>query len=78
MKKIDSPVKTGKLKLKPMSTIFLHWKITVEECENIILTLQKKGFKAIYDAKAKTIKTTATKREIGKLFKKSTKGIQAY
>ena len=78
MKKTDSPVKTEEPKPKTMSTIFLHWKVTVEECENIILTLQKKGFTAIYDAKAKVIKTTATKREIRKLFKKSTKGIQAY
>lgn len=76
MKKTDSLVKAEKP--RTMSTIFLHWKITVEECENIILMLQKKGFTAIYDAKAKVIKTTATKREIGKLLKKSKKGIQAY
>ena len=78
MKKTDSLTGAGKPKPRTMSTIFLHWKITVEECENIILALQKKGFTAIYDAKAKVIKTTANKRTIGKLHKKFKKGIQAY
>ena len=78
MKKIDSLAGAEKPKPRTMSTIFLHWKITVEECENIILMLQKKGFTAIYDAKAKVIKTTANKRTIEKLLKKSKKGIQAY
>lgn len=71
-------MKTEKAELKAMNTVFLRWKITVEECEDIIRALQKKGFTAIYDAKAKVIKTTANKRTIEKLHKKFKKGIQAY
>ena len=71
-------MKAEKVELKAMNTVFLRWKITVEECEDIILALQEKGFTAIYDAKAKVIKTTAKKIEIEKLHKKFKKGIQAY
>ncbi len=44
--------------------------VAVGECKNIILAFQKKRFTLIYDAKAKAIKTTATKRAIENLFKK--------
>lgn len=44
--------------------------VAVGKCENIILAFQKKRFTGIYDAKAKTMKTTAAKRAIENLFKK--------
>lgn len=44
--------------------------VAVRKCKNIILAFQKKRFTLIYDAKAKTTKTTAAKRAIEKLFKK--------
>lgn len=44
--------------------------VAIRKCENIILAFQKMRFTLIYNAKAKAIKTTATKRAIENLFKK--------
>lgn len=60
-----------------MNTVFIDLTITIEECEEIIKAFEDKGYTALYDAKAKVIKTTAPRGTIVKLSKKF-KGIQSY
>jgi len=70
LKKKDVSVKTW-LEPKPtvMNTVFLDLRTSIEECEKVIKAFEQKGYTTYYDAKTKTIKTTAPKTRIKKLSK---------
>jgi hypothetical protein len=70
LKKKDGSVKT-RLEAKPTvtNTVFLDLRTSIEECVNIIKAFEQKGYTTYYDAKTKTIKTTAPKTKIKKLSK---------
>ena len=70
LKKKDGSVKT-RLEAKPtvMNTVFLDLRTSIEECEKVIKAFEQKGYTTYYDAKTKTIKTTAPKTRIKKLSK---------
>jgi tRNA G26 N,N-dimethylase Trm1 len=63
-------VKT-RLEAKPavINTVFLDLRTSVEDCEKVIKAFEEKGYTTYYDAKTKTIKTTAPKTKIKKLSK---------
>jgi hypothetical protein len=64
-------------KIKAMNTVFLDLKTSIEDCVAIIKAFKKLGYTTYYDAKTKTIKTTAPKTRIKK-FSKLFKCIQSY
>ena len=70
LKKKDGSVKT-RLEAKPtvINTIFLDLRTSIEDCEKVIKTFEEKGYTTFYDAKTKTLKTTAPKTKIKKLSK---------
>jgi len=70
LKKKNSLVKT-RLEAKPtvINTIFLDLRTSIEDCEKVIKTFEEKGYTTFYDAKTKTLKTTAPKTKIKKLSK---------
>jgi len=78
LKKKDGPVKT-RFKAKPTvtNTVFLDLRTSIEDCEKVIKAFNRLGYTTYYDAKTKTIKTTAPKTRI-KEFSKLFKCIQSY
>jgi hypothetical protein len=78
LKKKGVLVKT-RLKAKPtvINTVFLDLRTGIEDCVAIIKAFEQKGYTTYYDAKTKTIKTTAPKTRL-KEFSKLFKCIQSY
>jgi len=70
LKKKGSSVKT-RFEAKPtvINTVFLDLRTSIEDCIAIIKAFEQKGYTTHYDAKTKTIKTTAPKTKIKKLSK---------
>jgi hypothetical protein len=70
LKKKDGSVKT-RLEAKPTVTnmVFLDLRTSIEDCVSIIKAFEQKGYTTYYDAKTKTLKTTAPKAKIKKLSK---------
>ena len=73
LKKKNSSMKT-RLEAKPtvINTVFLDLRTSIEDCEKVIKAFNRLGYTTYYDAKTKTIKTTAPKtriKELSKLFK---------
>jgi hypothetical protein len=69
--------KDGSPKTKAMNTVFLDLRTSIEDCEKVIKAFKKLGYTTYYDAKTKTLKTTAPKTRI-KEFAKLFKCIQSY
>jgi len=67
----------GSPKIKAINTVFLDLRTSIEECEKVIKAFNRLGYTTYYDAKTKTIKTTAPKTRI-KEFSKLFKCIQGY
>jgi hypothetical protein len=67
-KKGGSP-KTKELKPTVINTVFLDLRTSIEDCVAIIKAFEEKGYTTYYDAKTKTLKTTAPKTKIKKLSK---------
>jgi hypothetical protein len=68
----DGSAKTKELKLTAINTVFLDLRTSIEDCERVIKAFKKLDYTTYYDAKTKTIKTTAPKtriKELSKLFK---------
>jgi hypothetical protein len=70
-------VKTKKAKPAVINTVFLDLRTSIEDCTAIIKAFKKLGYTTYYDAKTKTIKTTAPKTRI-KEFSRKYKCIQSY
>jgi len=81
LKKKDGSVKTCPEFIsgaaKTMNTVFLDLRTSIEDCVAIIKAFEEKGYTTYYDAKTKTIKSTAPKTRI-KEFSKLFKCIQSY
>jgi hypothetical protein len=60
---------SGELKPTATSTVFLDLRTSIEDCVGIIKAFEEKGYTTSYDAKTKTVKTTAPKTKIKKLSK---------
>ena len=73
----DGSPKTKELKPTVMNTVFLDLTTSIEDCEKVIKAFEQKGYTTFYDAKTKTIKTTAPKTKI-KEFSRLFKCIQSY
>jgi hypothetical protein len=52
-----------------INTAFLDLRTSIEECEKVIKAFDQKGYTTYYDAKTKTLKTTAPKKRIKELSK---------
>ena len=76
LKKKNSLVKTWP-EAKAMNTVFLDLRTSIEDCVAIIKAFKKLGYTTYYDAKTKTLKTTAPKTKI-KEFSRLFKCIQSY
>ena len=69
--------KDGSPKTKAMNTVFLDLRTSIEDCVAIIKAFKKLGYTTYYDAKTKTLKTTAPRTRI-KEFSRLFKCIQSY
>jgi hypothetical protein len=69
LKKKGVSPKTKEAKPTVINTVFLDLRTSIEDCEKVIKVFKKLGYTTYYNAKTKTIKTTAPKTKIKKLSK---------